>query len=202
MVQNYDRLFHIQTRQTAYGFYASPHYHRYEATPYSGLELLLENLSLTPKDHLVDFGCGKGRLSFFFHYHRGIAVKGVEMDASLWQDAQQNLARYSSVRKKAAEKVQFFHCLAQDYPIDPRDDLFYFFNPFSVSIFMQVVRNILSSLEEHFRPLRLILYYPSTDYVFFLENNSPFILEKEIFLSEERERDPREKFQVWAMGAE
>lgn len=200
MTPDYDRLFHIQTRQTAYGFYASPHYHRYEATPYSGLELLLENLSLTSKDQLVDFGCGKGRLPFFFHYHRGITVKGVEMDAALWQDAQQNLARYACVRKKAAEKVQFFHCLAQDYAVDPKDNLFYFFNPFSAHIFMRVTGNILSSLKEAYRPLRLLLYYPSPDYVFFLENNSPFSLEKELFLSEERKYDPREKFQIWITG--
>lgn len=202
MHQDYDKLLQIQTKQQNNKFYPSHHYHRYEATPYDGLELLLNSFPWTKTSQLVDFGCGKGRLSFFFHYHLNIMVKGVEMDTSLYEDALQNLAHYSNIRKKAAEKVEFFHCMAQEYPIDPKDNCFYFFNPFSTSIFMTVIKNILASLEESYHPIRLILYYPSPNYIFFLENKSPFTLEQEIVLPGQIEFDLREKFQIWTAGSE
>ena len=65
---------------------------------------------------------------------------------------------------------------------DPRDNRFYFFNPFSVQVFMNVVNNILLSVEAVEREMDIILYYPSEDYIFFLENQTAFELKREIRL--------------------
>ena len=41
------------------------HDFRYEPTPYEVLERLLDSGLITEKNHVLDMGCGKGRVSFF-----------------------------------------------------------------------------------------------------------------------------------------
>ena len=47
---------------------------------------------------------------------------------------------------------------------------------------MNVVNNILLSVENTGREVDIILYYPSEDYIFFLENQTAFELKKEVRL--------------------
>lgn len=62
----FDKLLNIKTRGDQQGFNKSLHYHRYEPTPYSGLEELFRYYDINRDDHIVDFGSGKGRLNFSF----------------------------------------------------------------------------------------------------------------------------------------
>src|SRR5699024_1194077 len=66
--------------------------------------------------------------------------------------------------------------LAEQYEIQPEDNCFYFFNPFSVKIFKQVVYNILASVKEHIRTIEIVLYYPLPEYKRFLQMDTPFQL--------------------------
>ena len=78
------------------------------------------------------------------------------------------------MERKRRDIITFERCLAEDYEIDSRDDVFYFFNPFSVQIFMKFVEHILDSVDEHKRSIELILYYPSSAYILFLETRTTF----------------------------
>ncbi|MEI3603529.1 SAM-dependent methyltransferase, partial [Oceanobacillus sp. SE10311] len=51
-----------------------------------------------------------------------------------------------------------------------------FFNPFSVTIFKQVVENILQSVKEHGRSVDIIFYYPLPEFKKFLKKETPFRL--------------------------
>ena len=42
------------------------HYNRYEATPYKALDVLFENYKFIDINRVVDFGCGRGRVSFIW----------------------------------------------------------------------------------------------------------------------------------------
>ncbi len=192
----YEKLLNIKTREEQQGFHPSLHYHRYEPTPYSALEELMENYELRDSDRIVDFGSGKGRLNFFFHYVSGASAVGVEMNEMLCQKALDNLKRYC----KKTRKIEFFYGKAEEYPVDPRDNRFYFFNPFSVEIFRTVVNNLLLSFEKSPREMELILYYPADDYVYFLEKYSPFELKLEVGLQNLVEHDPYERFLIYRFG--
>ena len=101
--------------------------------------------------------------------------------------------------RKSINQIDFLCCFAEEYEIKPEDNKFYFFNPFSVLIFIKIVENILASVEEHERPVELILYYPSDDYIYFLENSTPFVLKDEVVLHKLYNRDSRERFLVYEL---
>ncbi|MDO5118367.1 MAG: hypothetical protein Q4D34_07765 [Eggerthellaceae bacterium] len=61
--REWDKRLHIHTigREDE----ANPHYSPYEPTPYSVLERLASSGHIHRKSHLLDYGCGKGRVVFF-----------------------------------------------------------------------------------------------------------------------------------------
>ena len=188
-MKDFDDWLDIQTHGDQKGFHKSFHYHRYEPTPYEGLEKLFSEYTLKSSDRLVDFGCGKGRLPFYIHHTFRASAAGVEMSDDFYHEAMKNLRTYKG--EKAG--ISFYNILAQEYEITPQDTHFYFFNPFSVQIFMKVVNNILRSAEGSPRKMDIILYYPSQDYLFYLENSTPFELIKEVALK----GDENERFLVY-----
>jgi len=198
--QDYDRLLKINTCDEQLGFPQSFHYNRYEPTPYSGLEELFKHYQLSQKDRVVDIGCGMGRLNFYIHHRFRSTVVGVEMDEEFYKIALRNRENYLQRHSKGKNKIHFEHVLAQDYHIHPNDNRFYFFNPFSSQIFIKVVNQILISIENDYREVELILYYPSEEYTYFLDQQSPFELKKEVQLSNKYKYNPFEKFLIYRFG--
>lgn len=198
--QYYDDLLNIRTGGDQKGFNKSFHYHRYEPTPYSALELLFKNYQLKSTDHIVDFGCGKGRLNFYIHYLFQASVAGVEMNETLYEEAVENQTSYLKKYKSAKGKIQFHCCLAENYEIAPLDNRFYFFNPFTIPIFWKILNNILASVEESKREVDVILYYPSEDYIYFLENHTLFELKEEVHLPGLYEHNQNERFLIYRLS--
>lgn len=197
--QYYEKLLNIKTSGEQKIFNESPHYNRYEPTSYSVLELLSKQYHFTAEDHIVDFGCGKGRLNFYINYFFDSTVTGIEMDTFFYKQAIDNQRDYLKKHKKKINKIKFLHCFAEEYNINPSDNKFYFFNPFSLQIFIKVIGSILISVEGYERTVDIILYYPSYDYIYFLENNTPFILLNEIKLPYLYDNDPRHRFSVYRL---
>ncbi|MCM3766788.1 class I SAM-dependent methyltransferase [Neobacillus niacini] len=195
----YDKLLNIKTRGEQQGFYKSLHYHRYEPTPYSALEELFKNYELKSRDHVVDFGCGRGRLNFYIDCFFHASVVGIEMDETLFEAAVVNRTNYWRKTKHRREGIVFHCCLAEEYPIAPSDNRFYFFNPFSVQVFRKVVNRILMSLEEFPRDVDLILYYPSEEYVYFLEQDTAFELLQEVRVPFVYEHNQNERFLIYRL---
>ncbi|WP_242225072.1 cyclopropane-fatty-acyl-phospholipid synthase family protein [Bacillus cereus group sp. BfR-BA-01380] len=198
--QYYDAVLNIKTVGEQKEFYKSLHYHRYEPTPYRALETLFTQYDLKSSDRVVDFGCGKGRLNFYIHHACGASAVGIEMNEAFYKEAMENRERYVRKTRNSKDKIQFQCCLAQEYEIDPRDNKFYFFNPFSVQVFMNVINNILFSVEQVEREVELILYYPSEDYIYFLDNQTSFELKEEVILPGLYERNSNERFLMYRLG--
>ena len=169
--QYFEKLLNIKTSGEQKIFNESLHYNRYEPTSYDVLEAMCSQYEFSKEDSLIDFGCGKGRLNF-----------------------------YLSQNKVKEDKLNFINCFAERYPIDSKDNKFYFFNPFSEQIFIKVVGNILDSVSNHERPVDIILYYPSDDYIYYLENYTPFSLKKEIKIPNKYEYDSREKILIYELS--
>ena len=197
--QYYEKLLNIKTSGEQKIFNESVHYNRYEATAYSVLELLSAQYKFTAEDYVVDFGCGKGRLNFYINHFFGSTVTGIEMNNFFYKQAIDNKKDYLKKHKKNTIKLNFLNSLAEEYCISPSDNKFYFFNPFSIQIFMKIIKNILVSVENYERLVDIILYYPSYDYIDFLENNTPFMLLKEIKLPSLHDHDPRHRFVVYGL---
>jgi SAM-dependent methyltransferase len=196
----YDKLLNIKTGGEQKGFNKDLHYHRYEPTPYSALEILFNKYKVTSSDRIVDFGCGKGRLNFYIHYLFNASVFGVEMNEIFYQEAVENRNNYVKQTKKSKDKIHFYLCLAEEYQIDPLENRFYFFNPFSIQIFRNIINNILHSVEKSAREIELVLYYPSEDYIYYLENQTSFELKEEVKLSDLFEHNPFERFLIYRLA--
>ncbi len=194
--RTFDALLNIRTGGDQKGFNQSLHYHRYESTPYSALDLLFNQYELKSTDRLVDFGCGKGRLNFFTNYLFQSTAVGVEMNEGYYEEALENRQRYVKKFRNRKDDIHFHCCLAEEYEIDPADNRFYFFNPFSIQIFMRVINNILLSVDKYKRDIELILYYPSEDYFYFLENQTVLELKQELLLPESV-HNPNERFLIY-----
>ncbi|ETI70738.1 methyltransferase [Neobacillus vireti] len=198
---SYDKLLNIKTRGDLHGGPSSQslHYHPYEPTPYSALEELFRHYQVKCSDRVVDFGCGKGRLNFYIHYFFHASVTGVEMNETLYKAAVENLGSYVRRTKSSRDSIQFYCCLAEEFEIGADDNRFYFFNPFSIQVFRKIVNNILLSVENDERDVELVLYYPSADYIYFLENQTSFELKQEIILPHLIEHNPNERFLVYRL---
>jgi SAM-dependent methyltransferase len=197
--QYYEKLFNIKTSGEQKIFNESLHYNRYEPTSYSALEILSEQYKFTVGDSIVDFGCGKGRLNFYINHFFDSTVTGVEMNTFFYKEAIDNKRDYLKKYKKKKDKINFLNCFAEEYTINPSDNKFYFFNPFSIQIFIKVIGNILTSVEKYKRTVDVILYYSSEDYIYFLESTTPFILLNEIKLPNLYDNDPRHSFLVFRL---
>lgn len=174
--RKYDDLLRIRTAGIREWRAGREQYNRYEATPYAALEALFRSYKIKPHDRVVDFGCGRGRVCFYIHKHFNVPVTGIENNDLTFREALKNKEIYRHKYKHLSAPIRFEYGLAERYPIRPEENVFYFFNPFSLEIFEQVVYNILHSVKKHPRTVDLIFYYPLPEYHKFLLKKTPFQL--------------------------
>lgn len=168
-----DKLLNIKT--TGVRNSKDEQHFRYEATPYSDLYLLFEKIKLSASDHLVDFGSGKGRVCFYVNYLFNCSVYGIEINTTTYHEALLNLNNY--YKKHLDEnKIKFIREYAETYEIKNYQNIFFFFNPFTIQIFKKVIYNIIKSIQEHPREITIILTYPIIEYVSFILEKTDFIV--------------------------
>lgn len=178
--RKFDKILNIKTDGLRESWEQTGKYNRYEATPYYALEKLINNYQLPPSAHIVDFGSGKGRVSFFLHHHFDMPVTGIEINELTFEEAMTNKHQYERNNSHLIAPIQFECTLAEQYEIDVTANVFYFFNPFSLKTFKQVIYNILASIQVNKRPVDLILYYPLPEFKNFLDQKTPFLLSQSI----------------------
>ncbi|ATP42259.1 methyltransferase [Solibacillus sp. R5-41] len=189
--QQYEKLLNINTSGNQYGFPKLAQYHRYEPTPYSGLEQLFEHYILPENACLVDIGCGKGRVPIYIHHQFQIPVVGIEMDQKFFVEAEHNREQYLKKFKRKGESIQFINKLAETYKIADKDNVFFFFNPFSIHVFRQVMNHIFDSIERKKRVVDVILYYPAPEYMLYLQQELALNFLIEIKLMNEKNENER-----------
>lgn len=141
----------------------------YEPTPYMVLQNLSNSGYITKKDLIIDYGCGKGRVSFYLAKSTKAKMIGIEYDERLYNSALDN--HKNSI---ASNRVSFILSCASQYkfPLDATGA--YFFNPFSIDILKEVIKRIKESQLENPRTIKLFFYYPSKEYLSFLNSSNEF----------------------------
>ena len=132
----------------------------YEPTPYSVLERLAVSGYFGKRNTVLDYGCGKGRVSFFLTKQTRCRCVGIEFDKRICDAALKN--RETAVSGSLGE---ILHRKAEEYPVPEAADRMYFFNPFSVEILQRVMGRIRESWYESPREILLFFYYPSDEYM-------------------------------------
>jgi SAM-dependent methyltransferase len=177
---------------------ADSYHHPYEPTPYVVLERLANVGYIGKKNTLLDYGCGKGRVDFFFSYQTRCRTIGIEYDERIYRSALDN--RKTAV---SSERTEFVCGCAEQYTIPDHVDRIYFFNPFSVEILKKVLGRIRESCYVLPRNILLFFYYPSEEYQSFLMTLSELEFMEEVDCRDLFEgADDREKVLVFSMGSE
>ena len=164
----------------------------YEPTPYNVLERMASSGFFCENDVVLDYGCGKGRVSFFLSYQTSAKTIGIEYDDPIYAEAQKN---------QLAAKATATFCLAkaEAYPVPQDVNRCYFFNPFSVEILHKVMARILESYYTSPREIFLFFYYPSDEYVSFLMTVDELEFYDEIECDDLFEGDPRERILIFQL---
>ena len=149
----------------------------YEPTPYSVLVRLAESGYLTRENVLVDYGCGKGRVSVFLASRVRCRVIGIDYNEDLIRTAEENL------RRSRVKGVTLLKAAAEQYELTDEDS-FFFFNPFSEVILKRVIDQILWSWYENPRQMRLFFYYPTDEDVALLTGTQELMFADEIDCSD------------------
>lgn len=198
--RQYDKILGIRTVGLREWKDSASLYNRYEATPYKALDQLFNAYKLREGDQVVDFGSGRGRIAFYINNKFQVPVTGIEANDITFGEALDNKERYRRKAKHIKAPINFEFGLAEHYEIKPEENKFYFFNPFSVKIFRQVINNIIKSVEENKRVVDIIIYYPLPEYKQFLRNKTPFQLINKVRVS--GRKDKLEKFVIYRMRPE
>ncbi|MBQ4537449.1 MAG: class I SAM-dependent methyltransferase [Lachnospiraceae bacterium] len=168
----------------------------YEPTPYSVLERLAESGYLSKDSHVVDYGCGKGRVGFYLNYACGCRVTGVECNEEIYLRAKENEKSYSRNRS-----VNFVCTGAETFAVEEDVTDFYFFNPFSVKILGKVMGRIKDSYYSAPRPMQFFFYYPNDEYVAYLMTEEELSFADEIDCSDLFVgANSRERILIFEMG--
>lgn len=148
------------------------HHNRYEATPYEVLDCLIESGYILRENKIVDYGCGKGRVALYLNYQIGCDAIGVDYNDQLICIANEN-------KKRLKSKVEFYCVNAEEYEITDEDS-FYFFNPFSEKILRKVINQIMISIYDNHRKVKLFFYYPDDEFITYLMGLDELICVDEI----------------------
>ena len=136
----------------------------YEPTPYSVLERLANSGLIRKNNTLIEYGCGKGRVDYFMAYQTKCKSIGIEYDERIYEKAMTNKETAVSSNKVIIELAN-----AEKFEVLESVDKIYFFNPFSVEILQKVIAQILDSYYENIRTIQLFFYYPSDEYISYLD---------------------------------
>ena len=156
----WDKLLNIKTNgrdDTNADMYRYP----YEPTPYCVLERLANSALIRKGDVVLDYGCGKGRVSFFLSYQTKAKTIGIEYDERIYARALENL-------KTSRAKADFIATRAEEFEVPQGVNRCYFFNPFSVELLRAVMARIIESYYTTPREMLLFFYYPSDEYMCYL----------------------------------
>lgn len=189
----WDKTLHIKTTGRD-DSHSDQYRYPYEPTPYTVLERLSNSGYIGKDNTVIDYGCGKGRVSFFLSCQLRCRCIGIEYDERIFRTAVRNKENAVS-----GARVDLIHANAEEYPVPGNADRFFFFNPFSVEIMKKVMARIRESWDG--REMLLFFYYPSDEYVAWL-----MTVDDLIFVDETDCRDlfdgddPRERILVFEFG--
>lgn len=96
-------------------------------------------------DSVLDVGCGKGRMLYFFYQLGFDRSDGVEFSKELSNVAKRNYDLIKSRKKIQGDLFQVFNCDATDFSEYGNYNWFYFYNPFDALIMEKVLKLILDS---------------------------------------------------------
>jgi trans-aconitate methyltransferase len=129
--------------------------HDYAPTSMSSFRKFIDALNLEPDtDVFVDLGCGKGRVLVMAAQYPFKRIEGVEISATLADQARRNIAKACGPRE--CHTIEIWNGSAHLYPLPSDASVIYVFNPFHGAVLERVLEMIHQSLILNPRRIRVI----------------------------------------------
>jgi SAM-dependent methyltransferase len=138
----------------------------YEALNYYILENLLDNFrKLFPNEkNLLDVGSGKGRILVAAAHYGFTNITGIDFAKELCEAAKRNV---NKIKAKFPGTTFTIYCKdVLNYEVNPKDKVFFLFNPFNKHIMEKFSERIDQSVRQHPRSIYLIYANPQQKVVF------------------------------------
>ena len=119
--------------------------HAYETPRIGHLRDVLKAVPREKRHHLIDFGCGLGRVLILARAYGYAGSTGVELSATLCVEGRKNLSRAG---RRLSTGTEILSLDAAEYAIPSTANVFYFYNPFEPPVLEKVLDNIEISLEQ------------------------------------------------------
>lgn len=129
----------------------------YSPTIYAALENLFLKYPFVYNDHIVDFGCGKGRVLIMAALYSCTQITGYELDEKRYEIA---IANVKSFKEKfyCDSVFNIFNENIENITIDDTMNKFFFFNPFHLKVYIKLFKKINLSLKRKKRDVYIFLY--------------------------------------------
>lgn len=164
----YDVRLGVETRKTDRLLDNQQLHFNYMPTSYLIINRLFKKYKFQPEDHLVDFGCGKGRVVLLAANHSCPIVTGVEINPNMIRIAEKNVEILLSKKNKNTT-ILLKSEDASKMKISSDMNKFFFFNPFHLKIFIYTINQISKSVQEHPRKILLFFLWPQESTINFME---------------------------------
>lgn len=96
---------------------------------YWSIENLFRIFPFKSDDHIVDFGCGKGRVLIMSAYHSCKNVTGYELDLGRYEILLDNIKRFTN-KFNNNSTFNTYNVNVENIVIDDSTNKYFFFNPF------------------------------------------------------------------------
>ncbi|MFM2359786.1 MAG: hypothetical protein RLY16_1779 [Bacteroidota bacterium] len=130
----------------------------YMPASYHLLEDSFKRIPATEKKHLLDIGCGRGRIVCVALYHQFKQVTGIDFSANLCKAANQNLQRVQ--QKLLSPSAEIICADATNYVIPDNVTTITLFNPFDEFVLRKVAAQIEASYQRMPRKIFIIYINP------------------------------------------
>jgi len=127
-------------------------------TEYRVLNKVFHDLDIQDNDILVDYGCGQGRVICFASQFPCKRIYGIEISQAWAEMAQAN------VRKMRLSNVEVLNMNAIDFACSDCT-VFYLFNPFGEETLSHIIQNILETLKNNDRHIKIVYYNAQCNHV-------------------------------------
>jgi SAM-dependent methyltransferase len=137
----------------------------YEPTPVTVIKSMLKLSSIDySKYTFIDFGSGKGRVLLLASEYAFKRIIGVEFSARLDRIAKDNIKSWDNPKQKC-HSLESICMDARDFKLPDGPLVLYFFTPFKESVTIAVANNIKESLKDMPRPVQIIFYGSSQNFI-------------------------------------
>ena len=131
---------------------------KYESTPTSEFKKIIQALTISRNDVLLDMGSGKGKVLILAGKYGFKKVIGVDISEKINRIAQENIKKMKP--KLVCKEYQVLTSNASTFEIPIDVTHIYFFNPFPYKVMEAVMIQIKKSTAMFYRPITLVYYNP------------------------------------------